>query len=125
MGLERNVNNAAPKEPWWWGEWRAAGSAEDTFIRLWEGWGEPSQPWVWQSSQQSGREQSALVAQGSFPLTVGLVFPAPLSNLGSSVLTFFPFLIFCLIPSKYSELNTLGNTVAFEAWSGRGPWGLW
>lgn len=66
------------------------------------------------------------MAQGIFPSAIGLVFPAPLSNLGSSVLTFFfPFWIFCLITSKYSEFNALGNTVAFEAWSCRGPWDLW
>lgn len=38
------------------------------------------------------------MAQGSFPSAIGLVFPAPLSNLGSSVLTFFsPFGFFVLL----------------------------
>lgn len=83
-----------------------AGSAEDTFIKLWEGWGEPCKPWVWQSSQASGRERSAFVARESFSSAFGLVFPGSFVKPG--LLSFdicFPFWIFPLVTSKCSELK--------------------
>lgn len=72
---------------------RLAGSGEDTFIKLWEGWGYASKSWVWKSLQPSRRDQRALShLRKASPQPLGCFSLAPLSSLGSSVLTFvFPF----------------------------------
>ena len=101
-------------------------SAEDTFVRLWEGWGELPQPGSGRAQNQAVVSRVLLWLRGVSPRHQA-GFPCSFVETGlfSFDFFFFPFCIFCVITSKYSEFNALGNTVAFEAWNGRGPWDLW
>lgn len=92
-----------------------AGSSDDTFIKLWEGWGDPSKSWVWQSLQSSHREQNNFASQQSFSLAIGLFSPGSFVKLG--FLSFdicFSFWTFPLITNRCCEFKLWERQLHFR-----------
>lgn len=74
---------------------RLAGSAEDTFIKRWEEWGDPPSPGSGRVYNQAIGNRALLSLREPSPQLLGCCSLAPLASLGSSFLTFvFPFGLF-------------------------------